>query len=262
MHASVIALYRYPVKGLAGTPLSEALLRPGHGLPADRRFAIARSDGSLQPRSFLGLSRHARLATLTADFDDAASVLTVTRKGRQVARGDVTEPAGVATLEQFFSAYLAKELDGPARLMDAAAAGQTLGATGTGGTVAAADTTALGFLDGPAQALAVLNLASVRDLERVVGTPLDVRRFRPNLIIDVEPAWCELAMVGETIQLDDAVLKIEERTERCAATNVNPDSAERDLNIPIALRRGFGHMDMGVYASVADGGQVSTRVRR
>lgn len=260
MHATVIGLFRYPVKGLAGTALSEAVLRPGHGIAGDRRFAVARGGGTLEPASFLGLRRHARLATLTAEFDDEAAVLTVSRKGRPVARGDVTAPAGRATLEQFFSAYLAKELNGPARLMDASAA-HTLGATGTSGSQPSAhgtavDGAALGFLDSPAQALAVLNLASVRDLERVVGARLDQRRFRPNIVIDMEPAWSELALIGQTLALGDATLRIEMRTERCAATNVNPDTAERDLNVPLALRRGFGHMDLGVYGAVIGAGVV------
>ena len=46
MHASVIAMARYPVKGLAGTPLSEADLRPGHGIVGDRRFDLPTRDAS------------------------------------------------------------------------------------------------------------------------------------------------------------------------------------------------------------------------
>ena len=45
--------------------------------------------------------------------------------------------------------------------------------------------------------------------------------------------------------------------ERCAATNVNPETAERDMNLPLTLRKGFGHMDMGVYAKVVSGGQIA-----
>ena len=41
---------------------------------------------------------------------------------------------------------------------------------------------------------------------------------------------------------------------RCAATEVNPATAERDLDIVGALQRGFGHNLMGIYAEVADGG--------
>ncbi len=45
--------------------------------------------------------------------------------------------------------------------------------------------------------------------------------------------------------------------DRCAATNVDPASGARDMNIPKALQRGFGHVDLGLYARVTVGGPVS-----
>ncbi len=33
------------------------------------------------------------------------------------------------------------------------------------------------------------------------------------------------------------------------------------MNIPLALKRGFGHVNMGVYAKVVDGGEVTTDAR-
>ena len=44
---------------------------------------------------------------------------------------------------------------------------------------------------------------------------------------------------------------------RCAATQVNPATAERDLDIVAALGRVFGHTDMGVYAEVLASGEVA-----
>ncbi len=48
------------------------------------------------------------------------------------------------------------------------------------------------------------------------------------------------------------------RIDRCAATHVNPETAARDMNLLEALRRGFGHIDMGVYAEVIVGGEIAT----
>jgi MOSC domain-containing protein len=49
-------------------------------------------------------------------------------------------------------------------------------------------------------------------------------------------------------------LEVLKRTERCAATNVDPDTGKRDMAIPVALQRAFGHTDFGIYARVtADG---------
>ncbi len=44
---------------------------------------------------------------------------------------------------------------------------------------------------------------------------------------------------------------------RCAATNVDPESGQRDLNIPLSLQQGFQHADTGIYAEVVYGGVVA-----
>jgi len=43
---------------------------------------------------------------------------------------------------------------------------------------------------------------------------------------------------------------------RCAATNKDPKSAARDMNIPLLLERGFGHTEFGVYARVLKCGTI------
>ena len=52
-------------------------------------------------------------------------------------------------------------------------------------------------------------------------------------------------------------LKIIKRIVRCAATNVDPATGARDLNIPQALMRTLGHADCGVYAEVVEGGEIA-----
>jgi uncharacterized protein YcbX len=44
---------------------------------------------------------------------------------------------------------------------------------------------------------------------------------------------------------------------RCAATTVNPESGERDLDIPKLLARHFGHVICGVYAEIIADGEIS-----
>ena len=53
-----------------------------------------------------------------------------------------------------------------------------------------------------------------------------------------------------------AELTVEARLGRCAATNVDPSTGQRDLTVPRDLLRGFGHEDCGIYARVTLGGQV------
>ncbi len=45
--------------------------------------------------------------------------------------------------------------------------------------------------------------------------------------------------------------------DRCTATTVNPETAERDIDVPGDLRRSFGHVNMGIYAEVVEGGTVA-----
>jgi len=47
------------------------------------------------------------------------------------------------------------------------------------------------------------------------------------------------------------------RIVRCAATNVEPHTGIRDLEIPKTLMQTFGHMDCGVYAEVTAGGVLN-----
>ena len=44
---------------------------------------------------------------------------------------------------------------------------------------------------------------------------------------------------------------------RCAATNVDPDTGIRDLAIPDALQRAYGHADCGIYAEVVTPGEIA-----
>jgi hypothetical protein len=96
----------------------------------------------------------------------------------------------------------------------------------------------------------------VKDLERIVGTTLDPQRFRGNFMVDGLEPWAEFALCGKQVAVGDAVLEVVMPIDRCAATNVNPETAERDLNIPKNMQRGLGHIDCGVFARVVQGGDV------
>jgi uncharacterized protein YcbX len=52
-------------------------------------------------------------------------------------------------------------------------------------------------------------------------------------------------------------LKVTKRIVRCAATNVDPGTGLRDLQIPKALMQAYGHADCGVYAEVVGGGTLA-----
>jgi hypothetical protein len=240
----VNAIYRYPVKGLSAEALDTVALSPGATLPYDRAYAIENGPGRFDPEAprylpkvaFLMLMRDERLATLATRFDDATQTLTVMRDGKQVARGDLATPVGRKMIEQFFAAYMAAELRGAPRVVQAE--GHS-------------------FSDVAAKCLHIVNLATVRDIERAAGGPIDPLRFRANVYIDGVPAWDEFKWLDKTLAIGDARLVVFARTQRCEATNVNPATAKRDMAIPALLSRTWGHTDVGIYAKVKAGGTIA-----
>jgi uncharacterized protein YcbX len=246
MHSPhVAALYRYPVKGLTPEPLQSVRLEPGETMPFDRAYAIENGPGRFDPAAprhlpkitFLMLMRDERLATLRTRFDDATETLTIQRDGKQVARGQLTTPLGRQLIEQFIAAYMRAELRGPPKIVRAA--GHS-------------------FSDVAAKCLHIVNLASVRELERTLGRPVDPLRFRANLYLEGVAPWVEFGWIDKEMAVGPARLAVFARTQRCEATSVDPATGARDMALPAHLMRTRGHQDFGIYAKVAKGGEVAT----
>lgn len=107
MVARVEQILIYPVKGLSPQSLPEVVLSRGEGLPHDRRFALTHGASGFDPATpgwrpksnFLMLAKHEKLATLETEFDPDTGVLTIRRRGRQVARGQITSATGRTVIE-------------------------------------------------------------------------------------------------------------------------------------------------------------------
>jgi uncharacterized protein YcbX len=106
-------------------------------------------------------------------------------------------------------------------------------------------------------AISIINLDSVNEFSKSIGQFLDPARFRGNLQVSGLPAFAELDMVGHHLAIGEVRLEVLQRTSRCPATEVDPDTAERDVKTPKLLLKNYGHMDMGVYAQVVTGGVIS-----
>lgn len=250
MQPTIAMICRYPVKGLSPERLTRVVLSPGECLPQDRRFAIARSDTRFDPdhpkwlpkTSFLMLMRENRLAQLETRFDENSGHLTVERSGQMLVRAQITEPEGRRLVSDFFAEFMRDHISGPPQLIEAP--GHT-------------------FSDAKRRPnastykyVSLVNLASISALESVANNPVDPIRFRVNLYLDGATAWSELGWLGSTISVGIARLRVISAITRCAATHVNPRTGERDLDVLGALRRGFGHINMGIYAEVIGGGEI------
>jgi uncharacterized protein YcbX len=243
--AEITDIYRYPVKGLSPEPLPRIALAAGRALPADRRYAIENGPSGFDPATprwmskayFLMLQRDEWLAGLQTHFDDTSNVLTIRHNGSIVAQGDLEADEGRAAIERFFTSHFANQIKGPPKILK----GKDHS-----------------FSDVAKKVVSIINLASLQAIEDLVGQPVHPLRFRANLYVRGWPAWHEFDLLGRTLAIGEARLKVVKRITRCAAINVDPDTAARDLNILHALMRRFGHADCGVYAEVIAGGTIAT----
>ena len=242
--ATVESIYRYPVKGLSPEKLDSARLEPGKTLPADRRYAIENGPSGFDPAApkyfpktqFLMLMRNERLATLDTRYRESTNTLTIRGDGRQLVEGDLSTKEGRLAIEAFFRKFMPAELRGAPKVLQA---------------------DGHSFSDVSAKVVSIINLASVAELETVIGAPVHPLRFRANVYVRGWPARSELDLIGETITIGRARLKVTKRIKRCAATDVDPDTGQRDLSIPATLMQNFDHMDCGIYAQVIEGGEIS-----
>jgi uncharacterized protein YcbX len=245
MPATIRAIYRYPVKGLSAEPLAQTVLRPGATVDGDRGYAIENGPSGFDPakpgflpkQRFLMLMWNERLARLDIRFDHAAQALAIREGGAEVANGDLRTPAGRAAIEGFFATFCADELRGPPKVL--AAPGHS-------------------FSNVARKVVSIINLASIAAIETMTGCPVDPLRFRGNLYMGGWPAWSEFDLVGHEVAIGpQARAKVVKRIVRCAATNVEPVTGIRDLDIPGTLLRHLGHADCGIYAEVTAGGAVA-----
>ena len=242
--AEITGIYRYPVKGLSPEQLPRVALSPGHTLPADRRYAIENGPSGFDPAApkwmskayFLMLQRDEWLAGLQTRFDDASNVLTIRHSGSIAAQGDLETAQGRAAIEQFFASNFANQIKGPPKILR---------------------DKDHSFSDVARKVVSIINLASLQAIEDIVGQKVAPLRFRANLYVRGWPAWHEFDLLGRELTVGGARLKVVKRIQRCAATEVDPDTGIRDVAVPRTLMDNFGHADCGIYAEVIAGGDVA-----
>jgi len=251
MKGYVVAVNRHVVKGLTQERLPVVSLRAAHGLPNDRRYAFALADTPFDERQptplpktkFLTLARFERLAALTSRFDDATGTLALYSQGKLLASGKVDVPADRAAIENTLRDFMGDAIGGLPRLV--AAPGHRF-------TDVSVRSPAM------MEAISLVNLASIRDLEAKIGRAVDPVRFRANLLVDGLDPWAEREWIDRGVSIGGVSCKGAMRIPRCPATEVNPDTAERDIAVPAELKAHFGHIEMGIYLYVQSDGTVAS----
>lgn len=223
----VVSLLRYPVKSLGGEALERVPVE-GRGLEHDRVWAAYTEDG------FIGSGKRTRrfrpidgLLHWTAAVADGVPV--------------VTAPDG--------RRWRADDQRASAALSDACGQPLTL----------RAETDVRHHDDA---AVHVLTTASMRALARRLGSPADARRFRANLLVDLddEPpgdaqgTWPEDGWVGRTLTVGEVVLRLTGPMPRCVMVNAAQPGLAEDARVLRALADRSAHL--GLMAEVVTPGVV------
>jgi len=222
-------LVRYPVKSMAGIATGSAFLG-WHGLAGDRRFAFRRvADNSGFP--WLSASRLPELVLYQPlGLDEAAEEPTPTH---------VRSPEGV----EF-------EL-GSAELQNSV--------TEKFGHAVELMKLKHGIFD--EASVSVINLATVDAISRELDQELDMRRFRPNIVIATESRepFLEDSWVGGRLLFGDEggpMITVAMPDPRCVMINLDPDTAQQDPRIMKAAVR-LNDNNAGAYAAVSRPGRLS-----
>lgn len=219
---TVAAIYRYPVKAMAGEPLERADVW-WFGIPGDRRYAFVQSDHRgdfpwLTIRQLPGLTLYR--PALDGDPETAPPRIT-TPAGRELA---IADPELTRELAEASGHRVHLHRDHR------------------------------GTFD--AFPISVISLQAVRALGEHAGRELDPRRFRPNVVIDAPGQdFPEDALVGRHVRIGDATVRVTLPDERCMVVNFDHRTAERDAAV---LRAVAQHHDVcaGVYGSIEVPGTI------
>lgn len=220
---TVVGLVRYPVKSMAGEALEQVTVTP-RGLEADRVWAVYTADGGIgSGKTSRRFRRIDGLLGLRAGVAGDRSLIGF-------ADG-TTAPAG--------------DPDTDRRLSDLF--GQPLSVR--------EESTEPHHDDCPVH---LVTTSSLRHLEQVLGEPVDVRRLRPNLVLDtggtgfVEDDW-----VGRELRVGaEVVLRLTEGMPRCVMVNAAQPGLGHDSRILKLVAREHD-LDLGLQATVVRTGRIA-----
>jgi uncharacterized protein YcbX len=268
-NASVLNIYRYPVKSMMGESISEVNIGET-GIPGDRSWAVRdekrggiRGGKKIPQLMMLAAQSGPTAPLITAPDGDSASASS--EHINEWLSGKLNHPVTLWPL------LPADQLDHYRRgAPDTEDLGQELRAVfGRLPDEPLPDLTGfeelLEFESPPgtyfdAFPISIMSLQSLNIMNQLAGeSRFDVRRFRPNLLVDMpdnDQSFPEQALLGKTLSVGSAQLKIEMTCPRCSMTTHGFDDLPRDTEI---MRKLVNHCDgnLGIYASVQTPGQIS-----
>ncbi len=203
----VSALWRYPVKSMAGEALQSVNVG-WHGLAGDRRWAFVRSGMERSGFPWLTIRESPDLWRYEPYFAELENVEASKTMVRTPDRSEL-EVADPALAAQFGDGVrVMKQYSGVFDVMP----------------------------------LSLLTTQSVEALATSLGLPLSPSRFRPNIVIDAPGlgAFPEDSWVGAGLRIGGLRLRADQRDKRCVMVNIDPSSSSSEPRVlrTIALERG------------------------
>lgn len=228
---SVLELWRFPVKSMAGEPLRSAKV-DWRGLGGDRTHAVM----------FDSNTGRRPLTAREADWLLAYKASYPFAPDAGLDPGDppaaqVTVPGGarMAYNDARLRRHLEDRFGGPLTMERDLKGIQDLG-----------------------QSVLITTEASRAALEAEMGTTVDLRRFRPNVHLDLDVAPFEdLGWEGRRLRFESGVvMQLLHACERCAIPNRDPDTQEHWPELIRHLAREHGN-SFGVNARVIIAGRIA-----
>ena len=223
------AIFRYPVKSMAGESLEVARLS-WHGIEGDRRFAFRR------------LTDKSGFPWLTAS---KLPQLLLYKPFRLDGNTAAPLPTHVRTPDGNVHELRSDEL--------------RAGISSRHGSDVELINLKHGIFD--EACISVISLGSVRGIARESGREVDVRRFRPNVVIETgnEEPFEEDRWMGRTLTFGEPksapAVAVTLKDERCVMVNFDPDTAERDSEVMKTVVRMNANC-AGVYGTVVRAGEL------
>ena len=220
------ALYRYPLKSAKGEHLPKAALDK-LGVVGDRRWMLVDEATG----RFLTQRTDPQMSQLSALWN-AAGGLTLSAQGFEALDVEVPEPEkdlrGVTiwrdTLRvpdagDMAADWLSRFIKKPIRLVHVPVQRARTTEAGYG-----RDDDKVAFADG--YPLLLIGQASLDDISSRVGRPLEMLRFRPNLVIEGSEAFAEDGW--KRIRIGDVEFRVVKPCSRCILTTIDPQTGVRD----------------------------------
>lgn len=106
--------------------------------------------------------------------------------------------------------------------------------------------------------LSLITTQTIASLGEMVGEPLDVRRFRPNILVEArsDEPFAEDDWVGSVLRIGAARARIDKRDGRCVIITIDP---ETHVRTPAILRSVASQREgcLGVYGSAVEPGRIA-----